>query len=211
MTERFRDRNIRTPFHLARADPRLGIYFSVCKSFCQKSFTKGKEGNEGKPRNPLGQRVKIGERIPRKRSHIEPLNRSAAVCRVTGHQPQHAQGFQAAAAGLRHSRAPVAGFMGSPHGPLPRVGTRNPAIGAPGTIPASWRTVASNEPRRCSALRRPHLPSSIFHPPPLAVVSWLIAPKRSGGGSRGPFPVLCASVPQWFKIPAGGAVPGIPR
>jgi hypothetical protein len=33
------------------------------------------------------------------------------------------------------------------------LGTMNHSIGAPGTAPASWRTVAPNEPRRCSALR----------------------------------------------------------
>ena len=57
-----------------------------------------------------GTRPTSGERIPRTISRIAPLNRSAAVCRVTGHQPQHAQAFQAAApkafGGLRHSRAP---------------------------------------------------------------------------------------------------------
>ena len=39
------------------------------------------------------------------------------MCRVTGHQPQHSEAFQAAApkafGGLRHRRAPIAGFMES--------------------------------------------------------------------------------------------------
>ena len=38
-------------------------------------------------------------------------------------------------------------------GPLPRKAALNQALGAPGTAPASWQTVASNEPSRCSALQ----------------------------------------------------------
>jgi len=33
------------------------------------------------------------------------------------------------------------------------LGTMEPAIGAPVSDPASWQAIASNEPRRCSALR----------------------------------------------------------
>jgi hypothetical protein len=90
--------------------------------------------------------------------------------------------------------------MGSPLFLADLLTGHEPAVGAPGTAPASRQTDVSNKPRRCSALR--------FMESPLFLADLLTVSMNQGrfmGSTRGPQILALLPVKQGIGTEVGGA------